>query len=121
MPRGNRLSLLDAASADPASADQGERVVLRFAGDADAPALEWLRQRDSSSLPPPPHLVAEVDGSIRAALSLRTGETIADPFTHTARLRDMLAARASQLEAPRPRPRLALVRRARGYVRGEAW
>jgi anti-anti-sigma factor len=51
--------------------------------------------------------VAEVDGTIRAARSLRTGETIADPFTHTAHLCDVLAARAAQFEV-RPQRRLAL-------------
>jgi len=110
----------DGTSTDFTSGDSDQRVLLRFAGEADAAALEWLRQRDTCSLPPPPHLVAEVDGSIRAALSLRTGETIADPFTHTAHLRHMLAVRASQLDV-RPRRRLALLHWARAYARGEAW
>jgi hypothetical protein len=121
MPRGTRLSVrFGGTSTDSSSVASDERVLLRFAGEGDAVALEWLRQRDTCRLPPPPHLVAEVDGSIRAALSLRTGETIADPFTHTAHLRHMLAVRASQLDA-RPRRRLALLRWARGYARGEAW
>jgi hypothetical protein len=120
MPRGTRISVSSGSiSTDPSSVGSDERVLVRFAGEADAAALEWLRQRDTCSLPPPPHLVAEVDGSIRAALSLRTGETIADPFTHTAHLRHMLAVRASQLEV-RPRRRIALLRWARGYARGEA-
>jgi hypothetical protein len=118
MPRGTRISpSFDGTSTDPSSVASDERVLLRFAGEADAAALEWLRQRDTCRLPPPPHLVAEVDGSILAARSLRTGDTIADPFTHTAHLRHMLAVRASQLEV-RPRWRLA-VRWARGYARGE--
>jgi hypothetical protein len=121
MPRLTRLSVpLDGTSADASSLDGDERVSLRFAGEADAAALEWLRQRDTCRLPPPPHLVAEIDGSIRAALSLPTGKTIADPFTHTAHLRDMLAVRASQLDV-RPRRRFAVLRWARGYARGEAW
>jgi hypothetical protein len=92
-------------------------VVVRFAGEADAAALEWLRQRDTAVMPPAPHLVAEVDGSIRAARSLRTGETIADPFTLTAHLREMLATRTTQLEI-RWRRRLA-VRLAQRAARAE--
>jgi hypothetical protein len=110
----------DTSSTEPSPIASDERVLVRFAGEADAVALEWLRQRDTCSLPPPPHLVAEVDGSIRAALSLRTRETIADPFTHTAHLRHMLSVRASQLDI-RPRRHLAVPRWARGYARGEAW
>jgi hypothetical protein len=119
MARGKRFSVsFNGTSTDSSSATSDERVLLRFAGEADAAALEWLRQRDTARLPPPPHLVAEVDGSIRAALSLRTGETIADPFTHTAHFRHMLAVRASQLDV-RPRRRLALLRWVRGYARSE--
>jgi hypothetical protein len=117
MPRGTRISLSFHGASNASSVASDEQVLVRFAGEADAAALEWLRQRDTCSLPPPPHLVAEVDGSIRAARSLRTGETIADPFTHTAHLRDMLAVRAAQFDV-QPRWRLAL-RWARGYARGE--
>ncbi len=120
MPRSTQLPVnFDGASTDPTSVASDERVLLRFAGEEDAASLEWLRQRDTCDLPPPPQLVAEVDGSLRAARSLRTGETIADPFTHTAHLRDMLAVRAAQVDV-RPRRRFAL-RWARGYARGEAW
>jgi hypothetical protein len=120
MPRNTRLpASLEGASTDVSSSAGDQRVLLRFAGESDAAALEWLRQRDTSSLPPPPHLVAEVDGSILAARSLRTGETIADPFRHTAHLCRMLEVRAAHLER-RPRPRLAL-RLVRRYARGEAW
>jgi len=118
MSRGTRLWVDSDATRPPAVATD-DRVVFRFAGEADGPALEWLRQRDTAVLPPPPHLVAEVDGSIRAVRSLRTGETIADPFTHTGHLRDMLAARASRFDV-RLRRRFSL-RRARRYARGEAW
>ena len=121
MPRLTRLSVpFDGGSAEASSLDSDERVSLRFAGEADAAALEWLRQRDTCRLPPPPHLVAEVDGSIRAARSLRTGETIADPFTHTAHLRRMLAVRASHLVDRPPRRHLALRwARALSWARGE--
>ncbi len=121
MPGLTRLSLaFDGAFADSACLDRDEPVSLRLAKKSDAAALESLRLLDSCRLPPPPHLVAEVDGSIRAARSLLTGETIADPFAHTAHLRPMLAARASQLvdTRPRRRPPLSWVRALR-WARGE--
>ena len=118
MPRVTRRSVsMDATRLSAVASD--DRVVFRFAKESDASALEWLRQRDTAVMPPPPHLVAEVNGSIRAARSLRTGETIADPFTHTAHLRDMLEARASQLSV-QPRRELA-GGFARRLARGEAW
>jgi hypothetical protein len=92
-------------------------IALRLAGTADGSAVEALRQRDTQPLPRWPLLVAEVDGSIRAALSLATGQELADPFHHTAHLRPLLAARAAQLKHPRPR-RLAF-RRAQHYARPE--
>ena len=119
MTRPTRRSVNDNATRLSAVAND-DRVVFRFAGESDAPALEWLRQRDSAVMPPAPHLVAEVNGSIRAARSLRTGETIADPWTHTAHLREMLAARANQFEEVRPRRHLT-ARYARRLARGEAW
>jgi hypothetical protein len=119
MPHVRHSVSSDGASTDSSSVAGGERVLVRFAGEADAAALEWLSQRDSCHLPPPPHLVAAVDGSIRAALSLSTGETIADPFTHTAHLREMLAVRAAQLDV-RPRRQIAVLRWVRTYARGEA-
>jgi hypothetical protein len=73
------------------------RVTLRDAIPADVPPLERLAQLDSSPLPPGPHLVAERDGRIDAALSLSSGELIADPFRHTAGLCELLRRHAEEL------------------------
>jgi hypothetical protein len=57
-------------------------------------------------MPAQPILVAEVDGELRAALSMVDGAVIADPFHRTAPLVELLAARAVQLPgagARRPR------------------
>jgi hypothetical protein len=61
---------------------------------ADAAALERLAQLDSQALPAGPHLIARRDGAIAAALSLATGELIADPFQRTAELRELLRCHA---------------------------
>jgi hypothetical protein len=90
-------------------------VTLRNAIPEDVRPLERLAQLDSSPLPPGPHLVAERDGRIDAALSLSSGELIADPFRRTAELRQLLRCHADELRLrgepaasapPEPRPKL---------------
>jgi hypothetical protein len=46
-------------------------------------------------------LVAEVEGELRAALSLADGSVIGDPFYRTTALVELLTARARQLKATR--------------------
>jgi hypothetical protein len=91
-------------------------VTLRLAAPDDGAELTRLAERDSSSPPPGPHLVAERGGRIEAAISLATGELIADPFRRTAELRELLRCHAGgvRISAERqtaqrvtPRPRLA--------------
>jgi hypothetical protein len=65
-------------------------VTVRIGTPADANALRRLAGLDSRPLPPGPHLVAERDGRIDTALSLSTGDLIADPFRRTAELRELL-------------------------------
>jgi hypothetical protein len=91
-------------------------ITLRLALPADLAALEHLAQLDSRHLPPGPHLLAERDRRIDAAISLATGEQIADPFRRTAELCALLRCHAGgerlageRDPAPplRPKPRLA--------------
>lgn len=72
-------------------------LTIRAATDADRDSLERLAQLDSARLPCQPLLVAEVDGQLRAAYSLRDGRAIANPFTSTLELVEMLKLRAGQL------------------------
>lgn len=72
-------------------------VTLRLATVADAHAIERLAALDSATAPAGPVLLAEVDGTIRAALALSGGATIADPFFPSAALVPLLRARALQL------------------------
>lgn len=73
-------------------------VTLRHAFPDDAQAVARLAALDSRSSPPPaPLLLAEIDGEPWAALSLKDGSTIADPFRPTAALLDLLRRRHAQL------------------------
>jgi hypothetical protein len=91
-------------------------VTIRLALPDDEDALVRLAQRDSQALPAGPLLVAEREGRLDAALSLSTGEQIADPFRRTAELRELLTRHAGGLPAagpgsplPRLQPRPAAV------------
>jgi hypothetical protein len=89
----------------PGITSLAEPVTLRLAAGDDTPSLQRLAQRDSRPLPPGPHLVAVRDGAIAAALSLATGELIADPFQRTAELRALLSCHAGERRAGRTRTR----------------
>ena len=93
-------------------------VVLRPATSADAEAIGRVAQLDTRPLPPGPHLVAERGGRIEAAISLKTGEVVANPFSPTADLRELLRVRAAELAPPRRRatPRGGLRPRPLGAV-----
>jgi hypothetical protein len=81
-----------------------ETLTIRMAVPADEGALRRLAQLDSA--PPPksvPTLMAEIGGELQAALPLDGGPAIADPFRPTAELVAILAERARQLDAPKPR------------------
>ena len=74
---------------------QTAQILIRPAYADDYPALERLASLDSAeAVPPRPLLLAEVDGTLRAALSMRDGSSIADPFFPTVGLLTLLAAHA---------------------------
>jgi hypothetical protein len=70
-------------------------ISLRLAGPIDRAELERLAILDERPLPPAPHLVASCDGELTAALSLATGELVADPFRRTAEVQRLLLAHAA--------------------------
>ena len=76
-------------------------IVIRPNRPDDDRALARLAGLDSSSVPTEPLLLAEVGGELHAALSLRDGAVIADPFQRTAQLVTLLRTRAEQLVADR--------------------
>jgi hypothetical protein len=80
------------------SKEHDRAVTIRRADGEEWDTIDRLAQLDSA--PPPPReamLVAEVGGEMRAAVSLRNGYAIADPFTSSGELVDLLRARAEQL------------------------
>jgi hypothetical protein len=86
-PRSARTGTSPIVSADA--------VTLRLSRSADDRALEELAQLDGARPAHGPHLVAEVDGVLRAAISLTDGVVIADPFHRTAAIVQLLRARAN--------------------------
>jgi hypothetical protein len=61
----------------------------------EEPGVLRIAALDSARVPAAPLLVAEVDGQVRAALSVDDGKTIADPFHATRDLLDLLRAHAA--------------------------
>jgi hypothetical protein len=81
------------------------QITVRSAFADDELALRHLAVLDSApEIPAFPLLVAEIDGELRAALSLKDGGVIADPFVPTASALELLRVRADALTR-RPRAR----------------
>jgi hypothetical protein len=91
-------------------------ISIRTAQPTDLGSLWRLATLDSALLPDGPLLVAEQDDDVVAALSLATGETIADPFQRTASALDLLRIRATQLHGSRRGARGLLRRPALAHV-----
>lgn len=72
-------------------------VTLRPATTGDAAALSRLAQLDSADVPQGDVLLAVVDGVPLAAMSLDTGDVVADPFVRTLDLVRMLHERAARI------------------------
>ncbi|MDA0183756.1 hypothetical protein OJ997_25840 [Solirubrobacter phytolaccae] len=72
-------------------------VVIRAARGSDGPALRRLAELDSHEALTGDVLVAEADDQMVAALSVDTGDRVADPFVRTADVVDLLAYRARGL------------------------
>jgi hypothetical protein len=70
-------------------------IRLSLAGGSDRGALERLAILDERALPPAPHLLATRDGEPCAAMSLVTGEVVADPFRRTAEVIELLRCHAA--------------------------
>jgi hypothetical protein len=70
-------------------------VTLRRADDGDDDALRRLAALDSHPLPPGPLLVAERDRIVDAAVSLSTGDVVANPFRRTTEIAALLRCHAA--------------------------
>src|SRR4051794_20154114 len=94
-PRRRRRAVVPAVSA------RGESVVIRIAHRADRAALAALAALDGALPPIGGALVAEVKGSIVAALPLGGGRPFPAPLRHTNDLLALLQERAKQNERER--------------------
>ena len=81
------------------SASRWQGLTLRIATSADAPAIERLAKLDESRPPVAPVLLGVLMQRPVAAVSLADGCVIADPFTPTAELVELLRVRARQLRS----------------------
>jgi hypothetical protein len=108
-----RIARMSGRGSRPAHGPIDGAITIRYAFPDDAGALVRLATLDSRELPPPPLLVAEVDGVAWAALSLADGAAISDPFRRTAGLLELLEARAVQLRGDgEPATTIAAILRA---------
>lgn len=71
-------------------------ITIRPARRGDAPSLVRLAALDDRPPLGRAALLGFVDGELKAAVALPGGEAIADPFTHTAELVELLRLRAAQ-------------------------
>lgn len=97
-------------------------VTVRLAEAGDSASLARLAALDSAASLEGPTLVAEVDGELLAALPVHGGAPIADPFSHTTELVEMLRLRAGQLRGDRPAHGLRVLRprRVAGLLRPQS-
>ena len=100
--------------------DAAGELLIRVAGPDDRPVLDDLAARDSRARLQGDALIAELDGVVVAALSLRDGRLVADPWRRTAVIGEQLRLRASSIAATTvpvgPLKRLRQIAPARGEL-----
>ena len=74
-----------------------EQITIRVSTVADVAALARLAALDSTDVPRGRALIAEVNGSMRAAFPLDGGRAIADPFAESAHVLELLEVHARAL------------------------
>jgi hypothetical protein len=90
-------------------------ITIRRLSEKDEAAIERLSQLDSHSRPAGQLMGAEIEGRLLVATSVETGESVADPFSRTVELRDLIGIRIAQLSGE---PRRKRFRRPRARARG---
>ena len=83
-----------------------DAFIIRLATAQDADALRRLAALDEAKPLTGRVLIGEIAGQPAAALSLKTGATIADPFERTDALRIHMRMRANAIEATEREPSL---------------
>ena len=87
-------------------------ITIRPSYADDEQSLDRLAALDSSRVPTGPLLLAEIDGELRAALSLSDGSSIADPFVRTADVVELLRVHAAAMAPWGARTRVGRQRRS---------
>ncbi len=82
---------------DPAPRFPLETVTLRLAREHDDETLERLAELNGLARVDGPHVVAEVEGAVTAALPLGAGPALGDPFRPNAHLMSLLELLRQQL------------------------
>ena len=75
-------------------------LVIRRLAPGDENALRILAERDTTRAPDGEVVGAEKDGRLLAAISLESGDVVADPFQPTADVVALLRVRAGQILLP---------------------
>ena len=78
--------------------DQIAAITIRRLTEDDSEALLRLSQLDTGHAPDGDLLGAEIESRLVAAISLSTGDAIADPFSRTKEIQAMLELRLTQLK-----------------------
>lgn len=82
----------------PRSPAEQAAVLIRPAAAADEPQIVRLAALDEGpELPRGERLIGELGGRIVAALDVRSGDAIADPFVPTSGVLELLGLRAAQV------------------------
>jgi hypothetical protein len=90
------LEGFDRPAHEPADLPE-DAVLVRRATTADAARIRTLARLDDRRLTDGPFLVAEIGGEAIAALSMSTGQLVADPFRRTRDAEHLLRLRAEQV------------------------
>ncbi len=84
--------------------DPSDPVAIRLAEAADTRALRDLEELEGHTAGSGPHLIAEDEGTVVAAVSLSDATVVSDPFKPTAEIVALLRRRAETLAARVPCP-----------------
>ncbi len=78
--------------------DPDAPLLIRPASPDDEPAIARLSALDEHVLPHGERLIGELGGRIVAALDVRSGDVVADPFVPTRGIVELLGLRAAQVQ-----------------------
>lgn len=78
--------------------DADAALLIRPASPEDEPAIARLSALDEHVLPGGERLIGELGGRIVAALDVRSGDVVADPFVPTSGIVELLGLRAAQVQ-----------------------